>query len=45
MLVNDTRNPGTYIVTWDASNAPSGVYYYRLLAGSFIETKKLMLVK
>jgi hypothetical protein len=37
--------PGTYSVTWDASNFPSGVYYYELRAGNYSETKKMVLVK
>jgi hypothetical protein len=37
--------PGTYEVDWDASNYPSGVYYYRLEADGYLETKKMVLVK
>jgi hypothetical protein len=44
-LVDETRQPGTYSVTWDANKFSSGVYFYRLAAGSFIETKKLVLVR
>jgi hypothetical protein len=43
-LVNERKEAGTHIVTWDASGLPSGVYFYRLTAGSFSETRKLMLV-
>ncbi len=45
VLVNQQLQPGTYEVNWDASAYPSGVYYYRLEAGSFTETKKMALVK
>jgi Concanavalin A-like lectin/glucanases superfamily/Secretion system C-terminal sorting domain len=45
MLVNETQNEGTYEVTFDASHLASGVYFYRLQAGSFVQTKKLVVVK
>lgn len=44
-LVNDMKQPGTYTVQWDASTAPSDVYFYRLQAGSYVETKKLLLLR
>ncbi|MGA2624431.1 MAG: TIM-barrel domain-containing protein [Bacteroidota bacterium] len=46
-LVNEVKQPGKFTVKWDASDAglPSGVYFYRLTAGTFVETKKLILVK
>ncbi|MFI5144737.1 MAG: T9SS type A sorting domain-containing protein [Ignavibacteria bacterium] len=37
--------PGTYEVEWNGSNYPSGVYYYKLTAPEFTETKKMVLVK
>jgi hypothetical protein len=45
ILVDEEKPIGAYDVTWDGSNHPSGVYFYRLQAGSFVETKKLMLMK
>jgi hypothetical protein len=45
MLVNEHLKPGTYEIKWDAENFPSGVYYYKLQAGSFVETKKMVLIK
>ena len=45
ILVNENLNPGTYKVNWDASDFPSGVYFYRLTAGDFVQSKKMILVK
>ncbi len=45
VLVNEKQQPGTYEVEWDASNEPSGVYYYQLTAADFRETRKMVLVK
>jgi hypothetical protein len=44
-LVDEKIEAGRYKVVWDAIAHPSGVYYYRLQAGSFTETKKLVLLK
>ncbi|MGC9092080.1 MAG: T9SS type A sorting domain-containing protein [Bacteroidota bacterium] len=41
-LVDEEKNPGRYSVTFDASNLPSGVYLYRLEAGSFSEVRKMV---
>jgi photosystem II stability/assembly factor-like uncharacterized protein len=45
ILVNQQLQPGTYEVEWDASNQPSGVYFYKISAGEFIETKKMVFIK
>jgi hypothetical protein len=44
-LVNDVRPAGVYTVRWDGSLLPSGVYFCRLQAGAFTETKKMVLMK
>lgn len=44
-LVDETTRPGTYTVTWDARGVASGVYFYRLKAGGFVETKKAVLLR
>ncbi len=42
---NKELAPGYYEVSWYADNLPSGTYYYRLTAGTFVETKRMILVK
>jgi hypothetical protein len=52
-LVNEAKPAGTYELTWNAENLPSGVYFYRLQAVDpstgtgqvFVETKKMLLLK
>jgi parallel beta-helix repeat protein len=44
-LVNERKSAGNYSVNLNASNLPSGVYFYRMLAGSFVSTKKFILLK
>lgn len=44
-LVNEFRNPGEYTVKFDASKFGSGVYFYKLQAGFFTSTKKMLLIK
>jgi hypothetical protein len=44
-LVNEEKPVGTYEVAWYAKNLPSGIYFYRLRAGDFIETKKMVFLK
>ena len=45
VLVNEGKNAGSYEVKFSAAGLSSGVYCYRLQAGDFVQTKKLMLLK
>ncbi|MCX6138784.1 MAG: serine hydrolase [Ignavibacteriales bacterium] len=45
VMVNERKDAGTYSVQWNAAAMPSGIYFYRLQAESFTETKRLMLLK
>ncbi len=44
-LVNEVQNPGEYSVRFDAKGLGSGVYFYRINAGNFSSTKKMMLLR
>jgi hypothetical protein len=44
-LVNQLQDAGSYSIRFDASKLASGIYFYKLQAGGFTETKKMMLVK
>ena len=44
-LVSEEMKPGRYEVAWDATGFASGVYFYRLQAKDFVDTKKLILLK
>ena len=44
-LVNEEKVVGTYEVNWNGANLPSGVYFYRLQAGEFTSTKKMILLR
>lgn len=45
LLVNHHLDPGTYTVQWDAGPWPAGLYYYRLVSGTWSQTERMMLVK
>ena len=44
-LVNEMKQPGTYTVQFDASGLTSGVYFYKLSTGNFLQTRKLVLLR
>ncbi len=44
-LMDEKKTAGSYTIRWDASRYPSGVYFYRLRAGGFAETKKMVLLR
>jgi hypothetical protein len=43
--MDEEKSVGTYELTWNAANLPSGVYFYQLKAGDYINTKKMILLK
>jgi len=43
--VNEIKNPGTFIISYNASNLSSGVYYYKLQSGEFTDLKSMILIK
>jgi len=45
VLANKKFTPGHYMVRWNAANQPAGLYFYRLQAGEFTRTAKMLLVK
>jgi flagellar hook assembly protein FlgD len=44
-LVSERQNAGYHKVEWDASGLASGLYYYRLEAGEFLDVKKMILLR
>ena len=45
VLASEELSAGTYNYKWDASNLTSGIYFYKLHAGDFIQTRKMILLK
>jgi len=45
VVLNEEREPGFHQVEFNAANLPSGVYFYKLNAAGFVETKKMLLLK
>jgi hypothetical protein len=44
-LVDEEKSAGTYSVTFDAGKLSSGIYFYRIQAGNFVQAKKMILLK
>ncbi|MEO8665767.1 MAG: T9SS type A sorting domain-containing protein, partial [Ignavibacteria bacterium] len=44
-LVNEKQNAGSYELEFDGAGIPSGIYFYKLEADDFIETRKMILLK
>ena len=44
-LVDQEKPAGSYIITWNAVDIPSGVYFNQLRTGGFVQTKKMILLK
>jgi hypothetical protein len=44
-LVNKEQKPGIYEIQFDTSSLSSGTYFYKLQAGTFIDTKKMILLR
>jgi hypothetical protein len=45
VIVNEDKVAGSYETIWTAVNLPNGVYFYLIKAGSFVDTKKMLLMK
>jgi len=45
ILISEEKSVGNYELNWNATNLPSGVYFYQLRAGDFVQTKKMLLLK
>jgi hypothetical protein len=45
VLLNEEQEKGYHKVDFNAANLPSGVYFYQLKAGDFVNTKKMILLK
>lgn len=44
-LINEEKPAGNFEITWNAESVPSGVYFYTLQAGNFVESRKMILMK
>ncbi|MCX7878523.1 MAG: PQQ-dependent sugar dehydrogenase [Ignavibacteria bacterium] len=45
VLINDEKSAGNYTVEWDAANYASGVYFYKMVAGRYTDSRKMVLMK
>ena len=44
-VVDRVAEPGSHAIEFDARELPSGIYLYRLQAGSFVETRRMLLIR
>ena len=44
-LINEFQSPGYHSINWNADNHPSGMYFVKMIAGDYVNTQKLMLIK
>ena len=44
-LVNEFKQAGSYTVTFDATDYPSGVYYYKITSDNFVQVRKMILIR
>jgi hypothetical protein len=44
-IASGFQGAGAYTVDWNASNRPSGIYYYRLTVGNLVDVKRMLLIK
>ncbi len=44
-IVNEHKQSGYHQITWNSNNISSGIYFYKIHAGEFVETKKMVLLK
>lgn len=44
-LVNEVQQPGTYTLKWNAEGVSSGIYFYRMQSGTFVSSKRMLVVK
>ncbi|HEX7356495.1 MAG TPA: T9SS type A sorting domain-containing protein, partial [Ignavibacteriaceae bacterium] len=44
-ILNEVKESGTHLVNFDASELNSGMYIYKLESGSFVQSKKMILIK
>ncbi|MBU1706974.1 T9SS type A sorting domain-containing protein, partial [bacterium] len=44
-LIHERIPAGSYTVSWDATDLPSGIYFCQMAAGDFVQTRKMVLLK